>query len=88
MRLRSSDISARAVDGETIILDLTHSRYLTATGVGTRILELLAEERSLEELCAIIGEEYEVDPEVARRDTAQFVEELDAAGLLSRDTAR
>lgn len=82
MRLRSSDISARTVDGETVVLDLTYSRYLTVTGVGIRIFELLAEERSLEELCVIIGEEYEVDPEVARRDTARFVEELDAAGLL------
>lgn len=82
MRLRTKDISARTMDDEVIVLDLASSRYLTVTGVGIRIFELLAEERSLDELSEIIVEEYEVDPEVARRDAATFVEELRAAGLL------
>ena len=62
MRLRSSELSARALGGETIVLDLATSRYLSITGVGSRIFELLSEERSVDELVATIVAEYP-DPE-------------------------
>ncbi len=82
MRLRQSDLSARALPGETIVLDLRTSRYLSATGTGTRILELLAEERSLDDLVATVSAEYAADPERVRTDTRLFVDRLRGAGLL------
>lgn len=81
MRLCSTDISARAV-GETIVLHLRSSRYLTITGVGTRLFELLVEDRSLDELVATIVEEYEVDPVLARREIEPFLDDLRTAQLL------
>jgi len=48
MRLRSTDISARTIGDETIVLSLPTSRYFTITGVGTRLWELLAEDKSLD----------------------------------------
>ena len=50
MRLRSTDISARTIGDETIVLSLPSSRYFTITGVGIRVFELLAEERPLDDL--------------------------------------
>jgi hypothetical protein len=50
MRLRSTDISARTIGDETIVLSLTASRYFTITGVGVRVFQLLAEDISLDEL--------------------------------------
>ena len=82
MRMRQSDISARALHGETIILDLRSSRYLSVTGVGTRIVELLAEPRTLDGLVSAIADEYEAGPAVIRADAQRFVDRLDAAGLL------
>jgi Coenzyme PQQ synthesis protein D (PqqD) len=82
MRLRSSDISARAIDGETIILDLQSSRYLSVTGVGTRIVELLASDRTVDDLVATIADEYSADPGVVREDVQRFLGKLGAAGLL------
>lgn len=82
MRLRQSDLSARALPGETIVLDLRTSRYLSATGTGTRILELLSEDRTLDDLVATVTAEYAVDPERVRTDTRQFVDRLRSAGLL------
>lgn len=83
MRLRTTGISARTIGSETIVLSLPTSRYFTITGVGNRVFELLAEDRSLDELVAVIVAEYEVDDVVARRDIAAFVDRLRAAQLLS-----
>jgi hypothetical protein len=82
MRLRTTDISARTIGGETIVLSLPTSRYFTITGVGTRVFELLAEDTSLDTLVGIIVEEYEVEPAVARRDIDAFLDRLRDAQLL------
>lgn len=82
MRLRPKDISAREMGDEVIVLDLQSSRYLSITGVGIRLFELLSQERSIEELVDTIASEYEVSPDVARRDTERFIEQLQASGLL------
>lgn len=82
MRLRSTDISARTIGDETIVLSLPTSRYFTITGVGIRLFELLAEDTSLDELVGNIVEEYEVDPAIARRDIEAFLDRLRDAALL------
>lgn len=82
MRLRQSDLSARALPGETIVLDLRTSRYLSVTGTGARILELLAQDRSLDDLVTTVCAEYDADPGLVRTDTRRFVEQLRGAGLL------
>lgn len=82
MRLRSTDISARTIGDETIVLDLPSSRYFTITGVGTRLFELLAEDTSLDELVSTIVDEYDVEPMTARRDLEAFLDRLRDAQLL------
>ncbi len=82
MRLLSTDISARAIGDETIVLSLPSSRYFTITGVGTRLFELLAEDTSVEELVGSIVDEYEVDPGTARRDIEAFLDRLRDAQIL------
>ena len=82
MRLRSTDISVRTLGDETIVLHLRTSKYLTVTGVGTRLLELLAEDRSVDDLVGTVVDEYEVDAEVARRDIDGFLADLRTARLI------
>ncbi|MGH3903811.1 MAG: PqqD family protein [Pseudonocardiaceae bacterium] len=82
MRLRSTDISARTIGDETIVLSLPTSRYFTITGVGTRVFELLAEDTSLDDLIGRVVAEYEVDPATARRDIEAFLDRLRDAQLL------
>ena len=82
MRLRTADVAARTIDGETIILDLRGSRYLSVTGVGTRIVELLAAETTLDDLVHTIADEYDSGDDVIRTDAERFVGKLRAAGLL------
>lgn len=83
MRLQSTDISARTIGDETIVLSLKSSRYFTITGVGIRVFALLAEDTSLDELVGTIVEEYEVDPVIARRDVEAFLDRLRDAQLLN-----
>jgi hypothetical protein len=82
MRLRATDISSRTLGQETIVLNLSTSRYFTITGTGTRLFELLVEDRSLDELVATIVDEYEAEPAMVRNDVAAFVDRLRAAELL------
>ncbi len=82
VRLRTNDISSREMGGEVIVFDLKSSRYLSVTGVGVRLFELLGQERTLDELVDAVGVEYDVAPETARRDAERFVEKLRVAGLL------
>lgn len=82
MRIRSTDISARTIGDETIVLSLPASRYFTIGGVGTRVFELLAEDRSIEDLIGVIVDEYEIAPDIARRDIQAFLDKLRDAQLL------
>jgi hypothetical protein len=82
MRLRSTDISARTIGDETIVLSLPNSRYFSITGIGTRIFELLGEERTMDELVEKITGEYEVAADVARRDIQAFLDRLAQARLV------
>jgi hypothetical protein len=50
MRLRSTDVSTRTIGGETIVLHLPDSQYFSVTGIGTRVFELLGEDRTVDEL--------------------------------------
>lgn len=82
MRLRSEGLSARELDGEIILLDLRASRYLSVSGVGVEIVNLLSEDRTEDELVAAVLERYDVDEALVRKDTLAFVGQLRDAGLL------
>ena len=82
MRLRSEGLSARELDGEIILLDLRASRYLSVSGVGVEIVNLLSEDRTEEELVTALLERYDVDEALVRRDMSAFVSQLRDAGLL------
>ncbi len=82
MRLRSTELSTRTIGGETIVLSLPDSRYFSVTGIGSRVFELLGEERTMDELVETVVGEYDVDAATARRDIEKFVDRLRDARLL------
>lgn len=82
MRLRTSDISTRTIGDETIVLDLTSSRYLSVSGIGTRLLTLLGQNTDVDALVGTVLAEYEVDEVTARHDVERFLARLQDAQLL------
>ena len=80
---RSSAIAARMLGGEMMIMSAQDSTFFTLNDVATVIWQS-ADGRT--PLSAIIEgricREFEVEPEVARRDAEQFVSELSQHGIL------
>jgi hypothetical protein len=62
--------------GEIAILDLDGGMYYGLDEVGARIWELVQEPRVVEDVQGLILEEYEVKPEIARRDVLALLQEL------------
>lgn len=78
--LRHPDLVSADMDGETVMMSLERGEYFGIGGVGTRIWDLLAQPVSIDEICRIIGDEYEVDAATCRRDVAAFLEQLVESG--------
>ena len=70
------------VDDELVMLDTSQSRYFGLDPTGTVIWGLLAEPRTVDEVCAELTARYEVDDESCRRDVLAFATELVDAGLV------
>jgi hypothetical protein len=66
----------RLVGDETVILDLVSGTYFGLNPVGTRIWQLLAEGRTLEQVGDAILAEYEVSRDAMESDLAQLLQEL------------
>lgn len=82
MRLRSEGLTWREIDGETVVLDLQASTYLTTNRTGSFLLQQLVDERSRDQLVDALVAEYEVDRPRAEADTDAFVATLRDKGLL------
>ena len=85
--VRSQSVVARVVAGETLIVPVRAkvgdlASIYSFNGTGTLIWKLLETPKSVEELASAIVQEYEVEPEQAERDVADFVGEMKAVGLV------
>lgn len=78
----SDDTLFQALSGETVLLELSRGVYYGLDEVGTRIWNLLAEGRSLEETVDVLVEEYDVDRARGAADVLRLVGELEERRLL------
>lgn len=79
---RSEEPLTAVVDGETVMFSPDQGLYFGLDAIGTRVWELLAQPRSLHDLCSILGGEYDVDPATCRADVRALVAELREARLV------
>jgi hypothetical protein len=70
------------VEGETVLLDSEKELYYALDAVGTRVWQLLVEEREMEAVTALMLAEFEVDEATLRADLHDLLERLRAAGLV------
>jgi Coenzyme PQQ synthesis protein D (PqqD) len=80
--LRNEETLAALVDDDTVMFSPQQDAYFGLDAVGGRVWELLERPRSIDEVCAILREEYDVDPKTCRADVAALIEQLREAKLV------
>ncbi|MEW6607296.1 MAG: PqqD family protein [bacterium] len=74
--LRGSKTASRIVEGEAVIFTPEDSMIHSLNEVGTRIWELLEQEKTIEDIVRVICKEYEVEEKEAEQDIMGFIETL------------
>jgi hypothetical protein len=77
-----SDVLAKVIDGETVLLDLKSECYFGLDEVATRMWQVMTSSDSIEAARATLLEEYDVEPERLREDMDGLLEELVKRGLV------
>ena len=82
----SSDVVAREVGGEMVLLDLSSGQYFGLDTVGGRIWQLLSERpHKLAELCDHIQAEFDAPREKIEADLLALAKELCSHELIAAD---
>ncbi|MGO9900478.1 MAG: PqqD family peptide modification chaperone [Solirubrobacteraceae bacterium] len=84
LRLRSSAVMWREVDGEVLALVLDHSEYVAANRSATALWRMLEHGATSRALAGALSQRWGLDPDRALVDAQGFVGELDQQGLLER----
>ena len=80
---QSSAIAARLVGGEMMIMSVADSTFFTLNEVATLLWQAADGRTSLSEIVdKQICPQFDVAPDLARRDAEQFVHELSEHGIL------
>ncbi|HVO82388.1 MAG TPA: PqqD family protein [Terriglobales bacterium] len=80
---RSTAIAARMLGGEMMVMSAVDSTFFTLNEVATAIWQAADGHTPLSEIVARnICAQFDVEPEVARRDADQFVDALAQHGIL------
>lgn len=82
----ASHVLHRTVDGQIVLLDLANEQYFGLNHVGAAMLIHLTE-HPLEDAVTALISQFDVDPDVLRRDLGNLIESLEKAGLIERVTA-
>ncbi|HSH40901.1 MAG TPA: PqqD family protein [Arenicellales bacterium] len=78
----ADNVLFQEVDGESVLLSLDKGCYYGLDELGTRIWKLIDRDLDSDQVVAAIVEEYEVEPEQARRDLDAFLSDLEQSGLI------
>ena len=75
-------VFAQEVDGEMVLLDMNSENYFGLDAVGTDIWQAMQENANLNEVLAVLLEQYEVEKSVLKADLLAFVVKLQESGLV------
>jgi len=79
---RSPSTRFRKVFEEGLLLDQEVARLHVLNSAAAFLWDLLAQPRTSDELLNALLQEFDVDPETARRDIREFLDQALSAGLL------
>jgi len=81
-RLREQGLNWRVVEGEVMILDDQGATYYAATGAAATLWPMLVAGCTRDALVGRLCDSFGIEADVARRDVAAFLGDLEAHGLL------
>jgi hypothetical protein len=77
-------ISGRLHD-EMVMMDIDQGKYFSLNPVATRIWDLLEKPKAAEEICAILIDEYDVEPSMCTREVEEYLTKMVLMGLILRE---
>ena len=80
--IRHPEMIAAEMDGDLVMMSIERGEYFGIGGVGTRAWELLEQPTTVDRLCAVICEEFDVDEATCHKDILGFANELLTLGLV------
>jgi hypothetical protein len=82
--IRCADTLTADVGGEIVALNVDRGQCYGLNEVASSVWELLAEPKTLAELCAALAEDYDVDAETCAVEVGKLVADLQVEGLVRR----
>jgi uncharacterized membrane protein len=70
------------VDGELVALSVESGKCYGFNKVASRIWQLIAEPKSVAEICAAMEAEFKIDPATCEAQVAELLEQLHREGLI------
>ncbi|HEX6308290.1 MAG TPA: PqqD family peptide modification chaperone [Longimicrobiales bacterium] len=70
------------VDDTVVMMSIDQGMYFGLEGVAPRIWALLERPRTVNDVCAALTEEFDIDAEACRREVLGFLDELREARLI------
>lgn len=70
------------MDTELVMMSIETGNYVSISRVGARIYEMLKTPATLDDVCARLVEEYDVQPETCRAEVETFITEMTAQGAI------
>jgi hypothetical protein len=86
--MKEENLVTRSIAGETIIVPIKNNvgdldSIYTLNELGTMIWELIDSRNSVSQIIEAVRNAYEVAPEIAEKDTMDFINLLEEGGLIS-----
>jgi len=74
--IRKEDTISGQLHEELVMMDIDQGKYFALNPVATRIWELLENELTLDELCNLLLDEYDVGEEQCKKEVKEHLEEM------------
>jgi hypothetical protein len=78
----SPGLMASEVDGELVMMHIDKGTYYGLDPVAARIYQALAEPKSVGEVCELMLQKFEVDPDTCRTEVLSFSQDLLSEGIV------
>lgn len=77
----SKTISGRLHD-ELVMMDLDQGKYFSLNPVATRIWDLLDKSKDEDDICSVLLDEYDVEPEQCRKEVGEVLGQMVKLGII------